>query len=122
MPFLAVLEDGRNEVADAVDDPPDVDADHEFPVGGGHVGELDTVHRHAGIVAGDMKFAERPFGLGKCVKHGLFLRHIDAHRHDALVGAGQAMGSLLNSSFLNVGHDHIGTGFRQRRCDAETNA
>ena len=65
MPFLAVLQDGGDEVADAVDDPPDVDADHEFPVAARHVDQPGAVHRHAGVVAGDVQLAEIALGLGQ---------------------------------------------------------
>ena len=53
MPGLAVLQDRRHEVPDAVDDAPDIDADDEGPVGHRHVHQPGAVHRYAGIVAGD---------------------------------------------------------------------
>jgi hypothetical protein len=55
-------------------------------------------------------------------QNGLLLRHIDPHRHDALVGAGKAMRRLLDCVFLDVGHHHVGAALRERRGDAETNA
>ena len=122
VPLLAVLQDRGNEVADAVDDPPDVHADHEFPVGSRHVDQPGAVHRHAGVVAGDVELAEVAFCLGQGIEHGLLLRHVDPHRHDALVGAGEAVRRLLDRVFLDVGHDDVGAGLGERGRDAEANA
>jgi hypothetical protein len=63
MSFLAVLENCRDQVTDTVNDAPDVDPHHEIPVGGRHVDQAGSVHRHAGIVAGDVKLAEIPSGF-----------------------------------------------------------
>jgi hypothetical protein len=79
--------------------------------GGRHPG---AVHRHSGVVAGDVQLAEVAFGFRQCSEHRLFLRHVDPHRHDALVGAGQAMRRLLDRVLLDVGHDHVGAGVRKR--------
>jgi hypothetical protein len=122
MPFLTVTEDCGDEMADAVDDPPDVHADHELPVTGRHVDHFGAVHRHAGVVAGDMKFAEVAFCFRQGIENGLLLGHIDLHRHDALVGAGEAMRRLLDRVFLDVGHDHVGAGLRECGGDAEADA
>src|SRR5271165_2294558 len=122
MPFFPVLEDGGDEVADAVDDPPDVDADHEFPVTGRNVDHSAAVHRHAGIVAGDMKFAEMAFGFGQSIEHGLLLRHIDPYGHDPLVGAGETMSGLLDRILLDIGQDHVRTGLCECCRNAEANA
>jgi hypothetical protein len=43
---------------DPVDDAPNVYTDHEFPVAGRHVDYSVAVHRHAGVVAGDVELAE----------------------------------------------------------------
>src|ERR1700730_1213885 len=119
MRFLPVPADGGGEVADAMDDSPDVHADHEFPVGGWHVDHPGAVHRHASVVAGDMQFSEVPFGFRQCIENGLLLRHIDPHRHNALVGTGEAMRCLFDCVFLNGGHDHVGAGLRERGGYAE---
>jgi hypothetical protein len=92
------------------------------PVGGWHVDHPGAVHRHAGVVAGDMEFSEVPFSFRQCIENGLLLRHIDPHRHNALVGAGEAMRCLFDCVFLNVGHDHVGAGLCERGRDAEANA
>ena len=101
---------------------PDVDADHEFPIAARHVDQSGAVHRHAGIVAGDVELAEIAFGFGQGIEHGLLLRDVDPHRHDPLVGAGEAMSRLLDRIFLDVGHDHVRTGLRERGRNAEANA
>ena len=69
-----------------------------------------------------MKLAEIAFRFRQSIEDGLLLRYIDPYRHDALVGAGQAMGGLLDRVLLDVGHDHVGAGFRERGRDAEANA
>src|SRR6516225_6409221 len=122
MPFFAVLEDGGDEVADPVDDPPDVDADHEFPVTGRHVDHSGAVHRHARIVAGDMELAEIAFGFGQSIEHGLLLRDIDPHRHNPFVCAGETVGRLFHRIFLYVGHDDICTGLCECCRNTEANA
>ena len=43
---------------DPVDDAPNVYTDHEFPIAGRHVDYSGAVHRHAGVVAGDVELAE----------------------------------------------------------------
>jgi hypothetical protein len=75
-----------------------------------------------GIVAGDVELAELLLGLRQGIEHGLLLRHIDPHRHDAFVRAGEAMGRLLDRIFLDIGHDHIGAGLCERGRDAEADA
>jgi hypothetical protein len=70
------------------------------------------VHRHAGVVAGDVELAEIAFGFHQGIEDGLLLRHIDPHRHDALVGAGKGMRGCLDRVLRDIGHDHVGTGFR----------
>src|SRR6185437_2053222 len=109
-------------MADAVNDAPDIDADDEPPVGWGHIDQPGAVHRHAGVVAGDVELAEVAFGLGQGVDDRLLLRYVDAHRHDALVGARQPVGGLLHHIFLDVRHDHVGAGLRERGGDAEADA
>ena len=89
---------------------------------GGTSASLRAMHRHAGIVAGDVQLAEIAFGFRQRIEHGLLLRHIDPHRHDALVGAGKAMRGLLDRVFLDVGHHHVGAGLRERGRDAEADA
>ena len=122
VPLLAVLQDRGHEVADAMNDPPDVHADHEFPVARRHIDQLCAVHGHAGVVAGDMKLAEVAFRFRQGIDNRLFLRHVDPHRHDPLVGAGQTMGGLLDGILLDVGHDDVGAGFRKRGRNAKANA
>jgi hypothetical protein len=63
MPFLPVPQDSGDEVADAVKDPPDVDAHHEFPIVGRHVDQPGAVHRYSGVVAGDVQLAESALGF-----------------------------------------------------------
>src|SRR5438552_17576524 len=63
MPFLAVLQDRGHEMADAKNDAPDVDAHDEVPIALRHIVEAHPVHRHAGIVAGDVQLAEILLGL-----------------------------------------------------------
>jgi hypothetical protein len=119
VPGLAVLEDRRHEVADAVDDAPDIDADDEGPVRHRHVDQPGAVHRHAGVVAGDMELAEAALGLAERVDHRLLLGDVDPDRQHLLVGAGQKVGCLLHVVLLDVGHHHVGTCFGERRGDAE---
>ena len=80
------------------------------------------MHRHAGIVAGDVQFAEIAFGLGQRVEHGLFLCHVDAHRHHPLVGAGQSVRRLFDAVLADIGEHDIGAGLGQRGGDAEPDA
>ena len=75
-----------------------------------------------GVVAGDVELAEIAFGFRQGVDNGSLLRHIDPHRHDPLVGAGEAVSSLLDRVFLNVGHDDVGAGLREGGRDSEANA
>jgi hypothetical protein len=122
VPLLAVLEDGRHEMADAVDHPPQIDADDEFPVRARHLDEAGAVHRHPGIVAGDVEPAELALGRGQGVDHRLLLGHVDAHRHDPLVGAGQGVRRGLDRLLLDVGHHHVGAGLGERGGDGEADA
>ncbi len=117
-----VLQDRRDDVADPVDDAQDVDAHHELPISGRHVDELCAVHRHAGIVAGNVQLAEIALGLRQRIDDGLLLRNIDPHRHDALVGVGESVRRRLDRLLLDVGHDNIGSGLGERRRDAEADA
>ncbi len=117
MPFLAVLQDRRHEVADAVDDPPHVDADHELPILDRHIREPHAVHRHAGVVAGDVQLAEIALGLGQRVQHRLFLGHVDPHRHHTLVGARKRVRRLFDRVLLDVGHHDIGARLGERGGD-----
>ncbi len=109
-------------MADAVDDAPDIDAHDERPVGHRHIHQPGTVHRHAGIVAGDVELAEATLRLGQRVDHRLFLGDVDPDRQHLLVGAGQLMRCLLYRILLDVGHDDVGTGFGKGRGDAEADA
>jgi hypothetical protein len=52
----------------------------------------------------------------------LLLRDIDPHRHDPLVGAGETMSRRFDRILLDIGHDHVRAGLRQRGRDAEANA
>jgi hypothetical protein len=61
VPLLSVLEDGGNEMTDTVNDPPDVHANHEFPVARRNIDQPASVHRHASVVARDVKLAEIAF-------------------------------------------------------------
>ena len=69
-----------------------------------------------------MELAEVAFGFRQGIENGLLLRHVDAHRHDALVGAGEAVGCLLDRVLLDVGHDDVGAGLGERGRDAEADA
>src|SRR5215470_1448695 len=89
---------------------------------GRQVGHFSAVHRHAGIVAGDVELAKIAFGFSQGIEHGLLLRHIDPDRHDPLVRAGETMSRLLDNILLDIGHDHIRTGLRERGRNAEANA
>jgi len=122
VPGLAVLQDRRHEVADAVDDAPDIDAHDERPVGHRHIHQPGTVHRHAGIVAGDVELAEAVFRLGQGVDHRLLLGDVDPDRQHLLVGAGQPVRRLFHRVLLDVGHHHVGASLGQCRGDAETDA
>jgi hypothetical protein len=122
VPALAVLQDRRHEVADAVDDAPDIDAHHERPVGQRHIHQPGAVHRHAGIVAGDVELAEATRRLGQRVDHRLLLGDVDPDWQHLLVGAGQLMRCLLNRILLDVGHHDVGAGFGKGRGDAEADA
>ena len=118
MPFFPVLQDGGHKVSDTVDDAPDVHADDEFPIFAWHVDEFGAVHRHAGIVAGDMELAEVALGFHQSVEHRLLLRDIDPHRHDPLVRTGEAMSRLLDRILLYIGHDDV----RTRLCKCGRNS
>ena len=118
MPRFSVFHDSGDEVPEPVNDPPDVDADNELPVSGGHADELGAVHRHARIVASDVELAEVALGFGQRVDYRLLLRHVDPNRQDTLVGAGQGGCRLLERFGLDVGHDHIGAGRCEGGCDA----
>src|SRR5215216_3862827 len=76
MPLFTVLQHGREEVTDAVNDAPQIDADRELPVAARHVDEAGAMHRHAGVVAGDVQLAEMALGFGQRVEHGLLLRDV----------------------------------------------
>jgi len=105
MPFLPVPQDCGDEVADTVDDPPNVHADHEFPVTERHVDQSGAVHRHVGIVASDVELAEIAFGWRESIEHGLLLRDIDPHWHNPLVPAGETISRLLDRIFLVISHE-----------------
>jgi hypothetical protein len=75
-----------------------------------------------GIVAGDVKLAEVMLRLSGGIDDGLLLRYIDPHRHDPLIGAREAMGGLLDRVLLDVGHNHVGAGFRERSGYAKADA
>ena len=61
-------------------------------------------------------------GLAQRIDDGLLQGHIDPHRHDPLVGAGEAVRRLLDRILLDVGHDDIGAGLGKRGRDAEPDA
>ena len=118
MPLFSVLQDRRDEVADTVNDAPNIDADHKLPVGERHLDQFGAVHRHAGIVAGDVEFAEIAFGFRQGIENRLLLRDIDPHRHNSLVRARETVGRLFDRIFLDVSHDHVGAGLSKRGCNA----
>jgi hypothetical protein len=95
---------------------------HEIPVVRRHVDHPCTVHRHAGVVASDVKLAEIAFGFRQGIDDGSLLCHIDPDGHDTLVGAGEAVGRLFDCVLLNVRHNDIGACFSERGRDAEANA
>ena len=66
-----VPQDSGDEVADAVKDPPDVDAHYEFPIAGRHVDQPGAVHRYSGVVAGDVQLAESALGFRERTDDGL---------------------------------------------------
>ena len=71
------------------------------------------MHRHTGIVAGDVELAEVAFGFGQSIEHGLILCDVDPDWHNPLVGAAETMSRLLDRVFLDIGHDHVHTGLRE---------
>jgi hypothetical protein len=101
---------------------PDVDADHELPILQRRVDQAGTVHRHAGIVAGDVQLSEITFGFGQSIEDGLFLRDIDSHRQHAFVCAGETVSRLLDQIFLDVRHDDVRSGLCKRGRNAEPDA
>ena len=105
-----------------MDNPQNVHTNHEFPVAGRHVDHPGAVHGYAGIVAGDVKLAEIALGLRQGIKDGLLLRYVDPHRHDALVGPGKAVRRLLDRVFLDVCHDNVRAGLRERGRNAQADA
>jgi len=86
-------------VPDAVNDSPDVDAHDEYPVSVRHVDQSGAVHRHAGIVAGDVQFAECALGFRQCVNDGLLDCDVTPHRHDAFVRPRESVRGLFDASF-----------------------
>ena len=82
----------------------------------------DAVHRHAGIVAGDVQFAEIALGLGQRVDHRLFLGHVDPTGITCLLVPDRSVRRLFDGVLLDVGHHDIGAGLGQRGGDAEADA
>ena len=69
-----------------------------------------------------MQLAEVALGLVQRIDDRLLLRHIDAHRHDPLVGAGEAVRRLLDGILLDIRHDDVGAGLGERSRNAEADA
>src|SRR6266542_5494705 len=122
MPLVLLLEHDRQEDADAVDDAPQMGAEHPLPVCEGALPDGAAGAADAGVVADDVYGPKRLEGLLRELLHLLRLRDVGAHRQDRRAALPHLGVGLVEGALFDVREDDLhafgGKAFGEAAADA----